>query len=163
MDELYENSETGCCPRFDPEPWDEKEITWENKLFLKDRVRSFFHFPLNFGRVMVRNLEKVVAAEALAPEPVLLADENSLWGADVYIDVTKDVPQAANVTISGTFLSKVFEGPYRDIRKWIEEMKRFVTSQNRKLEKLYFYYTTCPKCAKKYGKNYVAILAQVSE
>ena len=21
--------ETGCCPRFDPEPWDEKEITWE--------------------------------------------------------------------------------------------------------------------------------------
>ncbi len=23
------------------------------------------------------------------------------------------------------------------------------------------YYTTCPKCAKKYGKNYVVILAQV--
>jgi len=25
----------------------------------------------------------------------------------------------------------------------------------------YFYYTTCPKCAKKYGKNYVVLLAQV--
>jgi NMD protein affecting ribosome stability and mRNA decay len=25
---------------------------------------------------------------------------------------------------------------------------------------MYFFYTTCPKCARKYGKNYVAILAQ---
>ncbi|MGE5758418.1 MAG: hydrolase [Sideroxydans sp.] len=29
------------------------------------------------------------------------------------------------------------------------------------MRKLYFYYTTCPKCAKKYGKNYVVILAEV--
>jgi len=27
--------------------------------------------------------------------------------------------------------------------------------------KLYFFYTTCPRCAQKYGKNYVVILAQV--
>ena len=72
MDTLYENAETGCCPRFDPQPWDEKEITWENKLFLKDRVRSFLHIPLNFGRVMVRNMEKIAAADALPPEPLLL-------------------------------------------------------------------------------------------
>jgi hypothetical protein len=26
---------------------------------------------------------------------------------------------------------------------------------------MYFFYTTCPKCAKKYGKNYVVILAQI--
>jgi hypothetical protein len=28
------------------------------------------------------------------------------------------------------------------------------------LKKWYMWYTTCPKCAKKYGKNYVAILAE---
>ncbi|MHC4216244.1 MAG: hydrolase, partial [Planctomycetota bacterium] len=28
MDTLYEDAETGCCPRFDPQPWDEKEVTW---------------------------------------------------------------------------------------------------------------------------------------
>jgi len=28
-------------------------------------------------------------------------------------------------------------------------------------KKVYMWYTTCPKCAKKYGKNYVAILAEV--
>ena len=40
-----------CCPPFKPEPWDEKTITWENKRFVKDRVRSFLHIPLNFGGV----------------------------------------------------------------------------------------------------------------
>jgi hypothetical protein len=27
-------------------------------------------------------------------------------------------------------------------------------------KKTYCYYTTCPRCAKKYGKNYVVLLAQ---
>jgi hypothetical protein len=29
------------------------------------------------------------------------------------------------------------------------------------MQTLYCYYTTCPKCAKKYGKNYVVLLAKV--
>ena len=79
-DKLYEQAETGCCPRFDPAPWDQKEVTFQDKLFVKDRVRSFLHIPLNFGPVMVRNLTQIQAAGALAPEPLLLSDENSLWG-----------------------------------------------------------------------------------
>jgi hypothetical protein len=55
MDKLYEQSETGCCPRFNPGPWDQKEVTFQDKLLVKDRVRSFLHIPLNFGRVMVRS------------------------------------------------------------------------------------------------------------
>ncbi len=150
-----------CCAKFDPGPWDEKEISWENKRFVTDRVRSFLHIPLNFASVMRRNVALIEAAGA-KPEPmIVLADENSLWGSDVYLEVTKDVPGARMATISGTLLSKVFEGPYRDIRKWIEQMKRYVAAQGRTLTKLYFYYTTCPKCAKKYGKNYVVLLAQV--
>ena len=64
-------------------------------------------------------------------------------------------------TLSGTFLSKVFEGSFRNIRTWVSEMQEYVKSQGRELQKLYFYYTTCPRCAKKYGKNYVVLLAQV--
>ena len=157
---MNEGTET-CCARFDPGPWDEKEITWEGKKFLKARVRSFFHVPLNFAAVMKRAVGLIEAADA-KPEPmIVLADETSLWGADVYIDVTRDVPGAQMATISGTFLSKVFEGPYKNIGTWIREMGRYVKSQGRELDKLYFYYTTCPKCAKKYGKNYVVLLAQV--
>jgi len=149
------------CPKFNPEPWDGKEITWENKKFVKDRVRSVFHIPLNFGSVMIRNMGLIEAADAKPEEVIVLADENSLWGADVYIDVAKDVPDAQMATISGTFLTKVFEGPYKNIRTWIGEMTDYVKSRGQEVKKFYFYYTTCPKCAKKYGKNYVVLLAQV--
>jgi hypothetical protein len=136
-------------------------VVFKDRLFVKDRVTSLFHIPLNFGKVMVRNMERIQKAGALAPEPLMLVDENSLWGADVYIAVAKDIPSAQMATISGTFLTKVFEGPYKNIRSWIQEMKDWVKSKGRQVKKIYFFYTTCPKCAKYYGKNYVVILAQV--
>ena len=160
MDKLHD-SETGCCPRFDTEPWDEKEVVLEDRLFIKDRVRSIFHIPLNFGKVMVRNMTKISAAAALADPPLVLSDENSLWGADVYIATTKDVPDSEMAKISGTFLTNVFEGPYKNMRNWIARMKTHVESKGREMEKMYFFYTTCPKCAEHYGKNYVVILAKV--
>lgn len=161
MDSLYEKSETGCCPRFNPQPWDEKEVTFKDRLFVKDHVRSFMHIPLNFGKVMVKNMEMIQQAGALVPEPLMLSDESSLWGADIYIAVSKDIPGAKMTRISGTFLTKVFQGPYKDIRKWVQEMTNWVRSKGKQFKKIYFFYTTCPKCAEYYGKNYVVILAQV--
>lgn len=161
MDKIYKNSETGCCPRFDPKPWDEKEITWRDKLFIKDRVRSIFHIPLNFGQVVVKNMEKIEKAKALVKVPLMLCDENSLWGNDVYIAVAKVVPESKMVKISGTFLTKVFEGSFNQMGKWIKEMQVFVEAKKKTAKKLYFCYTTCPKCAKYYGKNYVVIFAQI--
>lgn len=161
MDKLYQNSETGCCLRFDPEPWDGKEIVFDEKLFLKDRVSAFLHMPLNFGQVMTRDMEKIKKADALADRPVMLSDENSLWGSDVYIAVSKEVPGAEMAVISGTYLSKVFEGSYGNMGKWIAEMKNFVAGKGKTMKKMYFFYTTCPKCAKFYGKNYVVLLAEI--
>ena len=150
-----------CCPEGYPEAWHEKEIVWREKLFVKDRVRSIFHIPLNFGGVLVRNVRSIEAAGALPAKMLVLSDENSLWGADMYLAVEKEVPNARMVKLSGTFLAKVFEGPYKRIPAWIEEMKQYVKSQGKELKHLYFLYKTCPKCAKRYGKNYVVLLAQV--
>jgi len=151
-----------CCPKFEPNLWDNKTVTWDKKLFLKDRVRSFFHIPLNFGAVRKRSLAAIQAAGAVAEERIVLCDENSLWGADVYVAIAKEIPGRRLATLSGTYLAKVFEGPYRNARNWIIEMHDLVKSKEQIADKLYFYYTTCPKCAQKYGKNYVVILAQVS-
>ncbi len=150
-----------CCPPFNPEPWDGKEITWEGKKFLQDRVRSFCHIPLNFGAVMKRSVTKIEAAHAQSPNMVVLSDENSLWGADVYVEVENDVPNATMATISGTFLSQVFEGSYSQVKTWMQSMEKTVADKGKTMKKLYCYYTTCPRCAKKYGKNYVVLLAQV--
>ena len=161
MEKLYQDSETGCCPRFDPNPWDEKEVSFKDRLFLKDRVMSLFHIPLNFGQVMKRDMEKIQKAGALAPKPLMLSDSSSLWGTDVYIAVDKEVPGTNMEKMSGTFLTKVFEGEYKNMGKWTREMKGFVASKGKSMKNMYFFYTTCPACAKYYGNNYTVILAEV--
>ncbi|MFA6035524.1 MAG: hydrolase [Candidatus Micrarchaeia archaeon] len=161
IDRIYAESETGCCPRFEPAPWDEKVVTFKNRLFLRDRVLSVFHIPLNFGSVMKRNMEKIVGAGALADAPLMLCDNDSLFGTDIYIAVSKEVPGAKMERMSGIFLSKVFEGGYEKFGKWMKEMGEFVQSRGKKLEKMFVFYTTCPACAKAYGRNYVVLLARV--
>ncbi|OGZ79087.1 MAG: hypothetical protein A2358_03820 [Candidatus Staskawiczbacteria bacterium RIFOXYB1_FULL_37_44] len=153
---------TGCCEPFNSEPWQEKEITWSNKVFVKDHVASFLHIPLNFGQKVVKNMKLIEKAGAKAPYQLMLTDENSLWGADIYIDVSKKVPEAEMAALSGTFLTKVFEGPYQNAGKWAQEMQRYVKGKGKEIKKLYFFYTTCPKCAKAYGKNYVVLFAKVN-
>jgi len=151
---------TGCCEPFNPESWQDKEIRWENKFFVKDHVTSFLHIPLNMGKRIIKNMELIEKAGAKG-EQLMLTDEKSLWGADIYIDVTKEVPGAKMAKISGVFLTKVFEGPYQNAGKWAKEMAEYVEAKGKIMKKLYFSYTTCPRCAKAYGKNYVVLFAQV--
>ena len=152
---------TDCCPRFNPEPWQDKEIYWDNKPFIKDHITAIFHVPINFGQVIARLWKKVKDAQAIDENTVCLSDENSLWGSDIYLSVSKEVPDAENVTLSGNFLTKVFEGSYSNVKTWVNEMNEFVKSRGKEAKKMYFYYTTCPKCSKAYGENYVVIFAQV--
>jgi hypothetical protein len=151
---------TGCCDPFDPKPWQDKEIVWKDKIFVKDHITSLLHIPLNTGQIVVKNMKLIEKAQAKAPYQLMLTDENSLWGADIYIDVAKTVPGARMTTLSGKFLTKVFEGPYQNAGKWAEEMKEYVTKKGKELKKMYYSYTTCPNCAKAYGKNYVVLFAQ---
>jgi len=113
------------------------------------------------GQKIVKNLALIEKAQAKAPYQLMLTDEKSMWGSDIYIDVTKDVPGARMETISGTFLTKVFEGPYQNAGKWAQEMEKYVRDKGKTMKKLYFSYTTCPKCAKAYGKNYAVLFAQI--
>lgn len=68
---------TGCCEPFNPEPWQEKEIVWQDKIFVKDHVISFLHIPLNFGRIVVKNMALIEKANAKAPYQLMLTDEKS--------------------------------------------------------------------------------------
>jgi len=152
---------TECCPKFDPAPWQERQVALDGRRFVKDRVRSFLRIPLNFGGVMVRNMSRIREAGAEVRDMLVLSDENSLWGSDVYLEVSKDVPGAETASIPGEFLAQAYEGPYRDISKWVADMKSRLSDRGKTLQKLYFYYTTCPKCAKKYGRNHVVLFARI--
>ena len=128
---------------------------------MRGHIRALMHVPLNFGSVMRRLHAEVEAAGAYPEEPLWLTDELSPWGSDVYLAVDQRVEGAQMAELSGTFLTKVFEGPFRNAPKWVEEMTKYVAAQGEELEKIYFFYPTCPDCSKKLGKNEVVLFARV--
>jgi hypothetical protein len=80
---------------------------------------------------------------------------------DQYLAVEKEVAGLNNVTLSGKFLCKVYEGPFEDTGKWMKDFEGYNKANNIKVTRWFTWYTTCPKCAKKYGKNYVAVLGML--
>jgi hypothetical protein len=150
-----------CCPKFNPALWDEKILEWDDKKFIKDKVFTLFYIPVNFGIVMQRLDEKVRRVGTTIQDGLGLSDHTSKWNMDVYLAVDKDVPESENTTLSGKFLSKVYEGDFKETKKWSEDFENYAKGRNLKIKKCYMWYTTCPKCAKKYGKNYVVIIGRV--
>jgi len=160
-----QNPDEPCCPVFDPEPWDHKTWEWQDKLFLKDSIREFFHIPSpkSVNKVVTR-MWKAAQDAGAAPELkdfLLLANDTSAWHGDYYLNLTKEIPGANMARITGTFYSRVFDGPFNAVPRWVREMKAEGTEKGIKFVDYYFYYTTCPKCAKIYGHNYVVAFGKV--
>lgn len=151
---LSKDNPTNCCPRFNPKDWDGKTFEFKNKHFVRMTTISFFYMPLNMSSIMTKAWTAITAAGADSKDEfVMLSYDISPWKCEHLLSVTKKVPGQENVKLTGKFMARVFEGPYKDAPNWIKAMN---TSK-----KVYLYYTTCPKCQKVYGKNYVVALAQV--
>jgi hypothetical protein len=161
MNMTIETREAICCPKFDPEPWDGKTVEWKEKRFIRDRVMTAFYMPLNFGAAMKRMTGKVEGLGAQVPDWLCLSEHTTKWNMDVYLAVDREVPGAENVTLSGTFFCKVYEGDFKDTGKWMKDFSSRITDRGLQPERTFLWYTTCPKCAKKYGRNYVVLLARV--
>ena len=156
------NSKTDCCPPFDPNPWNGKTFEWTDKKFIKGHVFTFMHIPMNFGRVITRMNTQIEKAGATCQDFMSLSDHTSAWNMDLYLAVNKEVPGAENVMLNGKFLSKVYEGPFKDTGKWCKNFENYAKERGHgKIKKWYMWYTTCPKCAKKFGKNYVVIIGKI--
>jgi len=157
--QIAENS--FCCPKFEPSIWDDKTFDWQNKKFIKDKVCTIFYMPLNFGKVMKRLDEKVRNSNATMPDWLCLSEHTSMWNQNVYLAVDKEVTEADNITLNGKFYSKVYEGSFQNTGKWMKDFENVTKSKSFKTKKIFMWYTTCPKCAKKYGKNYVVIVSEI--
>ena len=150
-----------CCPKFDPTLWNEKTFKWENKRFIKDKVFSIFYIPMNFGAVITRLTNKVEKNGADMPDWLCLSNNTSKWKMEILLAVDNEIPEAENITLSGKFMSKVYEGHFKETNIWSKDFETYVKRNGSSIKKMYMWYTTCPKCAKKYGKNYVVIIAEV--
>ena len=161
----YDQSDnpTGCCPRFKTEGWDKQDIHLKDKLFMRAQTKSALHVPINMGSVFSDAQTAIEKAGALDPERFLvLSRDLSSWKAEHLFAVTKGVPDHEMVHLSGDFVTKVFEGPYKDAKSWNDDMIAATKAAGRESDEVYFFYTTCPKCAKTYGENYVVGFAKLA-
>ena len=154
---------TGCCERFDPTPWRDALVHWTDKPFLTAEVPALYHVPIGVGRVASEASAAIKAAKAEPPEQLMLADETSPWKTRLLIAVTGEVPGWPITRLSGTFFTKVFDGPFRKVGGWLRETAREAKLRGHAVETMYEAWTTCPSCAKAYGHNYVVVLAKLDE
>lgn len=160
----YDTSDnpTGCCPRFNPAGWDNQQLHFENKKFVRATTRSAMHVPWNMGSVFTRVQKHIEDAGAADPATeIVLSHDNSAWEGEHYFAVPKDVAGEEMTTLSGDFITRVFEGPYRKAKDFDHDMQVAAKAMGKTAKDVFFFYTTCPKCAKTYGENYMVGVAKV--
>ncbi|MDG4906062.1 hypothetical protein P9228_06315 [Mesorhizobium sp. WSM4898] len=154
---------TGCCPKFNPGGWDDQQLHFADKPFLRATTHSVLHVPVNMGNVFARVSEHIDNAGASADgQHIVLSRDLSPWTSEHLFSVAKSVPDEEMTTLRGEFVTKVFEGAFEQTREWHDEMLDLARQRNTKASDVYFFYTTCPKCAAAYGKNYVVGVAKTS-
>lgn len=154
---------TGCCPRFNPQGWDGVTLHLRDLPVLRATTCAIAHVPLNMGRVMTRVLERCEAAGAFDPgKRLVLSRDLSPFSAEHLFAVSRPVAGEEMTTLSGDFVTRCFEGPYRLVGQWCKDLKALARARNHQPGRVFFYYTTCPKCARAYGANPVVGLVELT-
>jgi hypothetical protein len=151
---------THCCPRFQPGKWDGVSLQFRDKRFVRATTRSANYVPRDMGRVFNRVGANMMDADAWDPADTLVLSRNlSPWQAEHLFAAARPVPEEEMTALSGAYLTRVFEGPYRRVRAWHREMEQAVRARDARPGAVYFFYTACPRCARAYGVNYVVGVA----
>ena len=154
---------TGCCPRFNPEGWDDRKLHFDGKLFVRAKTRSVDHVPTDMGPVFERTFAEIEKAGAYDPSNVIvLSRDVSASEGELFFAVSKPVPGLDVVRWSGDYVTKLFEGPYEKAPSWAQRFTADLEEHGHEVGKMYFFYTTCPKCAEVYGKNYIVAVAELT-
>ena len=98
---------------------------------------------------------------------LLLVTATFAFGAKKVVISFEKHPKAPSFPLRGSW-AKYFPKDFdldeelKQIRReWEKEMEVFVKGKGKQVKKTYFFYTTCPKCAKFYGKNYMVAVSEI--
>lgn len=129
--------------------------------FIETATRNFLYIPLNMDKVMSQAQTAIENAGASDPDRYLmLSEDHSPWRTNHLMLVTRDVPGYPTRSLSGQWRARVFEGSFREAGDWYREMNHPQPEGGSVPERILAFYTTCPRCAKEYGKNYVVMFAK---
>ena len=110
---------------------------------------------------MMEQVEGWDALDEDLRDTLLLFHDPHAFKTELLLSVTREVPGADNIELSGTFMAKVYDGPFKAVPRFMKEMKSYVKSQEKEVKDYYVHYAYCPKCALKSGHNYMVFFAKI--
>lgn len=159
---MFERVSTlSCCPDFNPDLWDDRFFTWENKNVIVESVCTFFYLPMNLNRVLKRIHVLLERNHIKNPDNLYLREYVSFWRMNIYVSVDNYVPCMENRSMCGRFYGKVFREDIQHKVKWLEYFRNRLKEEGYISKQLYRWYPKCTKCIRKGEINYVVYLAQV--
>lgn len=154
---------TGCCPVFHPENYDNQVFDLSEYSFIKDSTLSFMYMPMNMDKVFTHAMKAINDdKQAYDDRYLILSKDVSPFKCDHYFLVKGNVEGYESFKIEGHFFTKVYDGDFKDISKWIKDFENQMKLKNSSLKEMYVFYTTCPNCAKEYGHNYVVLFGKLN-
>ncbi|TET28262.1 hypothetical protein E3J68_03285 [Candidatus Aerophobetes bacterium] len=154
-------TEEKCCPQLKKEDWDKKEVEWKEKPFYKTKYHSLFHIPINFGGVVRKAMEEITSRDLDEEPAMMFSKEESMFSSTLLISLKRDAKDLETERLSGKYISMIFENGYRQTPKWMRELGKYIEGQGKVAKDFLFWYVTCPRCARKYGKTQTVIFAKV--
>lgn len=154
---------TGCCPRFHPDEWQDVVLHFDEMPFVRASSISFMHLPLNMGSIFSKIHAQIEQSDARSHGYLVLTHHRSPWHEDHLFAVDHPIEGADMAYLDGTFRTKVFTGSYGEVRHWHSELLADIERSGKHAGEVYWFYTTCPTCAKAYGVNYVVGIAHIRE
>lgn len=157
-----------CCPTFHSDKWEDKTHHWNAKKFIKATVPTWFHIPLppmigNRVKKMMKLAEDSKALLDNREDILLLFVDPHAFKSEILLSVTKTIPEANNTELSGVFVSKVFDGPFKKVPNFMKEMDSYLAEQGKKAKNYFVHYAYCPGCAKEKGHNYMVLFAELEQ
>ncbi len=153
--------EEACvCPRLDPAQWEGTRHAWKDRPFVVEPYRAIAHIPLGITGKLERIMPDLKARGLLADPVQVLFRNERFFGGELWIALSREEPGLATRRISGEFLSKYFEGQYRQAGQWYRQAAEACRAAGTEAAELLAWYATCPKCAEKLGHVQAVIFAR---
>lgn len=141
---------TGCCP----EGSDGRHLHFEGKPFVRATTRGIMRIPSDMWSVFARVQTHVEDAAAQEPEGyrVFSRDISSSEGEHLFA-VTAPVVNEEMTTLSGDFITCVFEGPYRNAKNGVHDTETAEIADGHQAKRIFTFYTSYPKFARLFGES----------
>ena len=153
------------CPELKKEDWELRKHDWNNRAFYRTKHLLFLHMPIGIGKAITKGMDGIKAkGYTVKPPYMMLDDETGRFTANMLIAMEEMPAGDPDVMIwePTTLYSKYYHGPFKGLKKEIDELMGFVEKTEKKQPtRLYTWVTNCPKCWKEQGGPTTIIFARV--